>query len=131
MAEDMDKRVSQFVQVRDALKRLEDEYDLKAKPLRELQAVLSGRLRAFMEASNVDNFKTASGTAHISTRYTASLADPDMFMRFVIEKGAFELIDRRANATAVRDYVKDNGELPPGCNLNGIQTVGVRRQSGT
>lgn len=128
MSEDMDKRVSQYVQIRDALKRLEDEYETKRKPLLQLQERLSGRLRTFLETNKLENLKTASGTCYISTRYTASLADPDVFMRFVIANEKFELLDRRANATAVKDYVNDHGALPPGANLNGIQTVGVRRK---
>ena len=130
MTEDMDKRTEQYIQVRDALKRIDEKYDAERKPLLELQEVLSGRIRAFMDANKLDNVATKHGTCYTSTRYTASLADPQQFMDFVIRTGKFELLDRRANSTAVKDYVKANNELPAGCNLNAIQTVGVRRKTG-
>jgi hypothetical protein len=32
----------------------------------------------------------------------------------------------------VKDFVKENnGQLPPGCNLSTIETVGVRRAAGS
>lgn len=131
MSEDINKRVAQYIQVRDALKRIDAEYEQKRKPLLELQEVLSGRLRTFIETNKLENLKTEAGTCYISTRYTASLADPAIFMDFVIKNQAFDLLDRRANATAVTAYVKEHNNLPPGCNLNGIQSVGVRRKPGT
>jgi hypothetical protein len=131
VADDIDKRIGQYVQVRDALKRLDEKQALERKPLLEIQERLSGMIRVFMESNNItDNLKSKSGTAILSTRYTASLADPEAFMRFVISTGKFDLMDRRANTAAVRDFVQANNELPVGCNLTGVQTLGVRRPSG-
>lgn len=127
MVEDAEKRIRQYVQVRDVLKRLDEEHDAKRKPLVELQQILSGKLQEALTANNATSLKTEAGTCYISTRYTTSLADPDAFMKHVIANGDFDLLDRRANATAVKEYVGKNNSLPPGCNLNAIQTVGVRR----
>jgi hypothetical protein len=131
MSEDMDKRVEQYIAVRDALKRLAEKHEAEIKPLLEIQDILSGKMQAFLDAGGIENVKTKHGTFYRSTRYTASLADPDAFMNFVKTTGKFELLDRRANATAVRDYVKETTQLPPGCNLNAIQTIGVRRKAGS
>lgn len=130
MSEDIEKRTAQYLQVRDALKRVDEKWEAERKPLQELQEVLSGILRSFMEANKLDNLKTKSGTCYTSTRYSASLADPEAFMQFVINSGKYELLDRRANSTAVKDYVSEHKTLPAGCNLNAVQTVGVRRPTG-
>lgn len=131
MAEDIDKRIAQYIEVRDALKRVDEKWEAERKPLSEIQEQLSGRIRAFMESNNItDNLKSKSGTCYLSTRYTASLADPQAFMDYVIRTQKFELLDRRANTTAVKDYVQEHNQLPAGCNLNAIQTVGVRRPTG-
>ena len=127
MSEDIGKRIKQFIQVRDVLKEMEEAYQKKRKPLLEVQEMLSGILRTFLEDNNLENLKTEAGTCYISTRYTATLSDPEAFMNYVTKTGRFELIERRAAATPVQAYVKENGILPPGCNLNAIQTVGVRR----
>jgi hypothetical protein len=131
MSEDMAKRVAQYVQIRDALKRLEEDHKKKCEPLLQLQEVLAGRLRTFMETNNLESLKTDSGTCYTSVRYTASLQDPDAFMTYVITNGKFDLLDRRANATAVRDFIAENKAEPPGCKLNAVQSVGVRRAPGS
>ena len=131
MSEDLAKRVGQYIQVRDALKRIDEKWEAEKAPLLEIKEVLSGILGAALDANNAENMKTENGTFYRSTKYTASLADPKIFMDFVIANAKFDLIDRRANATAVRDYVKENNQLPPGCNLNAIQTLGVRRKPGS
>lgn len=125
--EDMAKRVEQYIMVRDRLKQIDEEYDAKRKPFLEVQERLSGILRAFMETHNLENLKTDAGTCYTSVRHTASVADADLFMKYVIENGRFELLDRRANPTAVKAFVEETKQLPPGVNLNAVQTVGVRR----
>lgn len=124
----VDKRVGQYITVRDRIKEMKERHDKELAPLTEVQNLLSGWLDDFMQKSGSTGVKTMHGTCYTSTRYTASLADPDAFMKYVITNSAFDLLDRRANSNAVKDFVKDhNGNLPPGCNLGAIRTVGVRR----
>lgn len=126
--DDLAKRTLQYIQIRDALKALDAEWEAKRKPLLEVQEMLAGIIRKFMDDNKLDSLKTAHGTCYTSTRYTATLADPAAFMDYVINSKRWELLERRANATAVADYVKENNALPAGCNLNAIQTLGVRRK---
>lgn len=125
--EDIEKRTAQFVKLRDEIKRLDDEHKAKVKPLKDVLERLTGVILTFMNENNLQNAKTAAGTVHRTHRSQASLADPDAFMNYVIEKRAFELLDRKANTTAVKEFVKEHKALPPGCNLSTIETLGVRR----
>lgn len=127
MTDDMEKRTRQFIAIRDKIKQMEDEHKEKLKPLKQLQEVVAGRIQTFLEENNLKNLKTAAGTCYKKTRHTASLTDPDAFMNYVIEHKAFNLMDRRANSTAVQDFVKEHKALPPGCNLSAIATIGVQR----
>ena len=124
----VDKRVQQYVQVRDKLKQLEEEYEAQKAPWVEMKNQLEGWMMAYLDTSGADSIKTKHGTCHTITRVTASLADPDAFMKFVIANQKYELLDRRANAQAVRDYVQENKQLPPGANLNTMISLGVRRK---
>jgi len=124
----VDARVDQYVRVRDAIKEMDERHKAEKQPLLEIQNLLTGWMMDFLKTTGSESIKTKHGTCYTSTRHTASLADPDAFMKFVIDNGLYELLDRRANATAVRDYVAANGgNLPPGANLSSIQTLGVRR----
>lgn len=132
VSEAVSKRIEQYVLIRDKLKELDDEFEKKRAPLVEVQNLISGYLQSVLDTIGPEaSIKTSMGTCFCTTRYTASLADPDIFMKHVISTGKFELLDRRANATAVKDYAHANaGALPPGVNLNAMRSLSVRRKSG-
>ena len=126
----VDKRIEQYVAVRDKLKEMKDAFEASCEPLKQLQEQLGGWLQNFLDESGSESIKTKHGTCYASTRYTASLADPQAFMDYVIENKQFDLLDRKANATAVRAFVDENNREPPGCRLSALRTVGVRRGKG-
>jgi len=126
----IEKRVKQYVFVRDQIKAMKDRHDKELEDLVDIQNKLTGIIQGCLEAVGAESIKTAEGTAYTTTRYTASLADPKAFMDFVIAGNKFDLMDRKANAPAVRDFVAETGALPPGVNLSSISTIGVRRASG-
>jgi len=125
----VEQRVAEYIKVRDAIKAANDQHELSIKPLVELQNMLTGWLQTFIETAGAESVKTANGTVYTTTRYSASLADPEAFMRHVIGTQDFDLLDRKANVTACKDFVKENGTLPPGVNMSAVKTVGVRRPS--
>ena len=55
------------------------------------------------------------------------MADGDTFRKCVISKNLFDLVDWRANAPAVAEFIEDEGVTPPGVNFSTSFTVGVRR----
>lgn len=118
--------VARFIEIRNLLKKLEETFELRIAPLKGERDALSERLNTILTENKATSVKTSQGTAIASVRYSASLADPDIFMRHVISTGAYELLDRKANATAVKEYVKKHSVLPPGVNLSPIRTIGVR-----
>src|ERR1035437_7582480 len=106
---DQDAKVKQYVWLRDDLKRMDDKHKEDRKEHTEILEKLEGQFQAFLDKTGSTSVKTAFGTFYSSTRYTTSLVSPDTFMDFVIEMKLFDLIDRRANAAAVRDYVTEKG----------------------
>ena len=124
---EVELRVKQFVAIRDKIKEIEDRHATELEEPKAIKDLLQGLLMKLLEAVGADSIKTSEGTCFNSTRYTASLADPKAFMDFVIQQSNWDLLDRKANATAVRDYVAENSVLPPGVNLSAIRTVNVRR----
>ncbi len=123
-------RIQQYVAVRDRIKEMDAAHELAKKPLVDALNELNGHLQVFLDESGSDSVKTKWGTCYKSTRYTASLADSQAFLDYVVKFERFELLDRKANSTAVRAFVEENGNLPPGCNLSALSTVGVRRGKG-
>lgn len=122
-----DKRVAQFIQVRDAIKAIEEELKKRIAPLQEVKDMLEGWLIKHLETIGVESARTKHGTCTASVKYSAPLADPDMFMSWVIDNKQFEMIDRRANVTAVKAYIEENQTAPPGVNWSSYKSVGVQR----
>lgn len=130
VSREVEKRVRQYIQIRDLLKEMDAKHDEAKKPYIDIHNELTGLLQNFLEQAGADSVKTPEGTCYSTTRFTASLADPEAFMAFVKTTNNYDLLDRKANVTAVKDYVSEKGTLPPGVNLSAIKTVGVRRAAG-
>lgn len=123
----VNRRVKQFIDIRDALKVMEEKHEAEKKDLLEAKNLVAGWLQSFMEKAGATSIKTECGTCHFTERTSASVADPALFMDYVISNKQFDLLDRRANVTAVKDFIKEHGAQPPGVNVSTIKTVGVRR----
>ena len=124
---DVQRYVKAYVQARDRLRSLDEEYKTKAAPLKDLMDKIEGVLDTFLEATKQTSGKTDAGTFYYTHRVTATVNDGEAFMQHVISTNAFGLLNRSANANAVEDYVKTYNHLPPGVNLNRVRKVNVKR----
>jgi hypothetical protein len=123
----VDKLVGQFIAMRDRIKEMEEWHELQLQPFKVAKEKIAGVLLQFLDDTGQESARTSEGTVSVTHRSTASLSDPDAFMNYVVAHKAFELMDRRANSTACREFAEENGSLPPGVRLNSIRTVGVRK----
>lgn len=127
MAENIEKYAQHYIALRDKIKAIKERHEAELKEYEELKEVLSGKIQEFINRNKLESLKTGSGTCYVSTRYTASVQDGEAFIELV-KAGNWDLIERRANSTAVKAWVKDHGgHLPAGVNLTAIQQLNVRR----
>ena len=122
----MNKLVAQFIALRNRIKQLEDIHEKQLAPFKLAKDKLAGVMLEFLDAAGMESARTEAGTVSATVRSSASLPDPDAFMDFVMKRGLFELMDRRANVTACREFAEEHGNLPPGVKINSVRTVGVR-----
>jgi hypothetical protein len=125
--ENMDELVNQFVRLRDKIKEADDAHKAKVKPAKEYLDALTGKLMDKLNEIGGESVKTPHGTAYRTTRRSATIADGDAFRNFVIATEGFDLVDWKANANAVDDFIRSEGSPPPGVNFSTAFTVGVRR----
>lgn len=123
----IEELVSQYIRLRDTIKQAEDAHKAKLKDAKEHLELLNNTLLERLNALGGESVKTASGTVYRSTKRSASIKDGDVFRRFVIEHEAFDLVDWRANATAVDDFIQEQSAPPPGVDFSTTYIVGVRR----
>lgn len=125
---DMEKRTEQYVKLRDKKAEIKARHDAELAPINELMEQLKGVLSAGMDALNVDSVKTSCGTVSFTSKQSASVSDMEAFWTYVVTTGQFELLDKKANVTAVRDHIDNHGgNAPPGVNYTVFRDVNVRR----
>lgn len=123
----IDELVRQYVLLRDKIKEAEDAHKAKLKDAKEHLEKLNNTLLDRLNQLGGESVKTASGTVYRTTRRSASISDGDTFRQFVINNEAFDLVDWKANANAVDDFIKAESAPPPGVNFTTTFQVGVRR----
>lgn len=127
MPTNIDELVEQMVKVRDKIKEADDAHKAKTKVARDYKEQLEAQLLAKLNDVGGEAVKTAHGTVYRTTRRSATIADGDVFRQFVIANDAYDLVDWKANANAVDDFIKQEQTPPPGVNFTTAYTVGVRR----
>lgn len=128
---DIEKRVGQFVKLRDLKSEIEERHKAELKPINDNLDLLKQVLSRGLDQLNVDSAKTSCGTVSFSSKASAALADKSAFWTYVVTTGQFELLDYKANVTAVKEHIEKNqGQAPPGVNYSVFRDVGVRRPTG-
>lgn len=123
----VDDIVQKYILLRDRKKDMKAEFDAKVKDIDDALDKCEAFLLNELDAQGVESYKTKLGTAYISLKTTATVADKAAFLAFVKERDDWELMDVRANKTAVDDFRKTEGNVPPGVNWSAIRAVNVRR----
>lgn len=125
---DVNKRVEQYITLRDKIKALDEEHKNKMKPFRDMLENLGGIMLQHLKAIGADSVAGKAGTVYKTVKHSASIADGDAFWGYIVENDAWDLLDRKANVTAVSDYIEQHQAAPPGVNFTSVITVGVRRK---
>lgn len=125
---DVEKRVGQYIKLRDLKAEMKEKHDAELKPVNETMAMIEDELKSALNAVNATNMKTDAGTVSLSIKASASAADINAFWTWVITQGAFDMLDKKPNVTAITEYVNQNGAPPPGVNYSTYQGIGVRRK---
>lgn len=125
---DLDKMTLQVIKLRDAIKDADRRHKEKLAPAREKLEELENKLLAELNNLGINNFGGAHGTVFKSSRSSATIADGSVFRDYVISNELWDLVDWRANATAVAEHIKDQHVPPPGVNFTTVITANVRRK---
>lgn len=123
----IETRVAQFVKLRDKIKEIKDRHAEELKPYAETLEKLNGVLLGHLQSVGAENVGTSAGTVYKTTKKSASVADMTAFWTYIVSQGDFDLLDKKANVTAVEAHIEEHGTPPPGVNYTTKEVVGVRR----
>lgn len=121
-------RVEQYIALRDKIRSLEEEQKETLKPYKDTLEKLGAVILAHLNETGVESVRTNAGSAYLTPKKSATLADAKAFFDYCKSNDAWDLMDRKANVTAVGDFVEEHGAAPPGVNYSVELKVGVRRK---
>lgn len=123
----VDRVVRRYRELRDEVKRVKERH------VEEL-AVQHGQMRrmeawllATLQDQGADSMKTPDGTAYLTTTTKAKVVDMNALMKHVILSGDIGLLEQRVSASAVKEFVESEGELPPGVDTTEELNVRIRK----
>ena len=123
----VEELVQAYIQLRDKKAQMKAAYELEVGKVTTVMNKVEARLLELFKQIGVDSMKTGAGTAYVSTRASASVADWDTFLQHVQKYGAWELLERRCSKSAVEQFKAANDDLPPGVNWSEERVVNIRR----
>jgi hypothetical protein len=121
--------VEEYISLRDQRKAADDKYAEWLKEnftdrMDELEVLLLNTLNAL----GSESISSKKGTVYKRISTSVTVADSREFKRHVIGGEHWDLIDWRANKTAVNDLVENGESVPPGVNRSTFATVGIRKK---
>jgi transcriptional regulator len=126
---DYQTAVKQYTSLRAEITAIEKDAKTRVAEVKQKMALLEQWITERAEQDGLENIKTTNGTAYWSTHYTCTVAEPESFFCFVQEEEAWDLIEKRASKTAVKAYIDEQGETPPGVNFSSYRAFNVRAAS--
>lgn len=137
MSNAFDGPILTLLKLKAQIKKVEERHKEELAPLTGMKETLEQLILKKLQLTVGDQpegkgkISTAYGTVFKTHFNSASLADPDAFMNYVIEAERYELLDRKANVTAVKEYMDTNdGDTPPGVKWTSTLRLGLHKAAG-
>lgn len=124
----IDELVESYIALRDKKAAIKAAYDQKVAGIDEMLRKVEATLLAHFQETGAESVNTAVGTAYKTTKTQVSSADWDTFLGFVIERQAWDMLERRPAKNAVLEWEEETAALPPGLNKRVEVTVNIRRK---
>jgi len=147
--------ITKYIAVRDKKAELSTRHAEEMRPLNEAMDTMERWFLQQLTTSGLESLKCSAGTAYKSIQTSVTVADGDVFKRFVLERAlrdvraymdsvdeteffpdtmvsvllsspAMALFELRSSKKEVQERM-EQGETVPGLNVTKIATVGVRR----
>jgi hypothetical protein len=123
----VDQVIEAYLKYRNKKEALEAQIKEQVKELKDKMAKLEAWMKTKADAEGVTSFKTAHGTAFVTTNDYANVADWDAVLAFVKENDAYDMLEKRVSKNAVRGYIDQQKAVPSGVNYGTRIDVNVRK----
>lgn len=123
----LSEAVELYIKIRDKKAEISKARKAEEADLQTKMDKLELQLMSALGKLGGEGMRTPAGTAYISSRTSATIADKDSFMLHVKSNLAWDLLETRVSKAAVDAYAAEHGDVPPGINYRTERTVSIRR----
>ncbi|HQT82045.1 MAG TPA: hypothetical protein PLQ34_07695 [Ferrovaceae bacterium] len=128
----VDKLTGVYRKIRAKIDELNKEHDAKIAALEEDLKKVANTLKDHMQAIGVTSLKNEHGTVMLTKKSRYFAQDWSSFREFVIENGAFDLLEKRIAQKNMAEFLADNPEVAiKGLAMETEVNVSVRKPSNT
>ena len=127
MSVQVDAAIAAYIKLRTKKSEIENKVKADIDKINADMAKLESWLKTKADEVGTSTFKTPAGTAFLSSKDQASVADWDELLKFIKAEGAYDMLNKAVNKSAVRAYLDETNKLPPGVNYSTTITVSVRK----
>ena len=121
MKKSMDTLLNELHEVRSNLKELLE----KESALKKIKGELETELVIMLEGQGIDQISNDKATISIKKEIVPTVENWDVFQEYIAETGMFELMQKRASATAYRE-LQQMGQDVPGVRATELTKVNFR-----
>ncbi len=122
-----DQIIAAYIKIRDQIAEKEAAHKEAMKPYKSALEQLESQVLQMLDEAGVDSIKTKEGTAYKSEKTSVTVADRSVFMDYIRDNMAFDLLDVRPNKSAVEIFLQEHQDVPPGVNLRRVVSCNFRR----
>lgn len=118
-----------YLKIRDKRAELKAKYDEEDGALTKQMDKVKAALLDYCKSHDVESVRTSAGLFYrtVKTRYWTS--DWDSFHKFIVNVKAPELLEKRINQSAMKEFLAENPEhVPPGLNTDSEYAISVRKK---
>ena len=127
MSVTIEQVVQKYIELRDEVDSIEAECAQRTAAARSTMKTLEAWVQAQINATGVQSFKTSAGIAYQDVVTSCKVSNGDALLDFVRENGLWHLLTKSVSKTAIAEYLKEEGSLPPGVDWSEIRVVKFRR----
>jgi hypothetical protein len=121
--------VTVYIKMRDALVKLQREFDEKEGAIKAQQDIVTQALLEMCKEMGAEGLRTPAGSVFktVKTRYWTS--DWGSMKQFIKDNDALDLMEQRVHQTNMKNFLEENPTLmPPGMNVDSRYSITVRRK---
>lgn len=116
MSENLNDIVQCYINIREERAKITSKFEEEDTALKSVLDQIKASLLAKCTEQGVESFRTETGLVIRTLKERFYTNDWDGFKKFVIEKDAIDLMEKRIHQSNIKEYLKEHdGEgLPPG-----------------